>query len=104
MDDEHDEHIDKDGIEYTSALRKSINEKYNLHTMLENYKLSKKNFWFAVALGFICPPAGYAYLQRYDFMAINILTLNYGIFFGFIIAPVHIYFMLQDAHDRTKWI
>ncbi|PIT84865.1 hypothetical protein COU37_01245 [Candidatus Micrarchaeota archaeon CG10_big_fil_rev_8_21_14_0_10_45_29] len=102
--DEEDEKIDKDGIEYTSALRKKIREKYSQHIVLENYKLSKKNMWFAIVLGFVCPPAGYAYLHRFDFMAMNILTLNYGLIFGFAIAPVHIYLMLQDAHERTKWI
>ena len=74
---------------------------YEEKMLLRAYELTSKNKVISMVLAFFCAPMSYAYIKRYDFMLISLLTFNYFLL-GFIIAPLHVYYLYNQAEERLK--
>lgn len=63
------------------------------------YSLSEKSKKIAAVLGFLCGPAGYAYIGEWGLAALSLLTANY-LFFGVIIIPFHVMGKIDAARNQ----
>lgn len=92
----------KSSVEYDLCVKCRIREKCEEETLEQAYKLKKTNRLIAILFG-ILGPAGYAYIKRWDLLVLNVFTFNYFML-GFILVPIHIYMLFDDAEAKTKGI
>ncbi len=92
-----------DSLDLNSEELVHVKEMYEQNDLLEAYTLMKKNKILAMVLAFFCAPISYAYLKKYEYLFISILTLNYCLL-GFIIAPLHLYYMFNQAEQKLRGI
>ena len=93
----------KDSLDLNSEELVHVKEMYEQNDLLEAYSMVKKNKILAMVLAFFCAPIAYAYLKKYEYLFISVLTLNYCML-GFIIAPLHLYYMYNQAEQKLKGI
>lgn len=55
-------------------------------------KLSRKDNILAILFGIFLPPVAYIYVGKWDWAAVNFITLNY-LLFSFALVPVHYHFI-----------
>ena len=92
-----------DSLDLNSEDLVHVKEIYEQNELLEAYTLMKKNKIISMVLAFFCAPVAYAYLKKYDFMLISMLTLNF-LLLGFIVAPLHLYYSYNQAEQKLKGI
>lgn len=90
-----------DSLDLNSEDLIRIRELYDEKELLEAYSLMSKNKAITMVLAFFFAPLGYAYIKRYEFMLLSILTLNF-FFLGFIIGPLHIYQLYTQAEEKLR--
>ena len=86
-----------------SEMKFHIKELYEEHELLDAYALSKKPKLLSIVLAFFFAPLGYAYLKKFDYAAIALFTFNYFLL-GFIIGPVHIFYLYSQAEEKIKGV
>lgn len=91
----------KDSLDLNCEELVRIRELFEEKQLLSAYELLNKNKMISMTLSFLCAPIGYAYIKKYDFMLISLFTLNY-FFLGFIIGPLHLYQLYNQAEERLK--
>ncbi|MEM3361928.1 MAG: hypothetical protein QXH71_02545 [Candidatus Anstonellaceae archaeon] len=80
-------------------LLEHLEEIYKEKELLYYYELNKKSLPLALVLAFIFSPISYAYIKKWEFVFISLFTLNYFLL-GFIIAPLHIYYLFSKAREE----
>jgi hypothetical protein len=92
----------KSSVEYDLCVKCRVRERYDEDVLAQAYNLTKSNKAIAIVLG-ILGPAGYAYIKRWDLLVLNVFTFNYFML-GFILVPIHIFMLFDDAEAKTKGI
>jgi hypothetical protein len=82
-----------------TELKKHLDEMFEEQELYEAYLLIKKNKYIALILGLIFSPFAYIYIKRWDFFALSLLIFNY-LLLGFIIGPIHIYWLYSKAEEK----
>ncbi|MFA5108205.1 MAG: hypothetical protein WC492_01580 [Candidatus Micrarchaeia archaeon] len=88
-------------LDIDSEMKFHIKELYEERELLDAYSLTKKKKLPALVLAFIFSPLGYAYTKKFDYVILSLLTFNYFLL-GFIIGPVHIFYLYSQAEEKTK--
>lgn len=78
-----------------------LKERFHEDTGSYSSDKGQKEPMIAVLLGLFFPPIGYAYLEAWKFLALNLITLNY-LMLGNFLVPIHCYLIIHDARTEEE--